>query len=86
MNDDDIIHNDVVRFIKITRKKDGMFAHFRVKGIKGGSVFNTTIDVDLAAAEVEASDPLEKIIDHCAKLAIKECQRRDLRFEGLAAI
>ena len=30
----DLAENNIVRFINITKKKDGMFANFKVKGIK----------------------------------------------------
>jgi hypothetical protein len=63
-----------------------MFAHFKAKGIKNGTSFSATIDVDIAAAEVDPGDTLEKIIEECARIAVKEFKTSDLQFEGLAAI
>lgn len=34
----DIAENNLVRFISISKKKDGMFANFRVKGMKGSNL------------------------------------------------
>lgn len=81
-----IAENNLVRFINITKKKDGVFANYRVKGIKGGMMFSSSISVDLSAAEVDLADPLEKIIEECARLAVKEFKKTELQFEGLAAI
>lgn len=77
-----IADNNLVRFISITKRKDGMFANFRVKGMKGGAVFTSSISVDISQAEVDAGDPLEKIIEACAKIAVKLSETK-LQFEGL---
>lgn len=77
--------NYIVRFISISKKKDGMFANYRVKGIKGGTTFSTSITVDISAAEVDPSDTLEKIIEDCARLAVREFKKSDLQFEGMVA-
>ncbi len=77
--------NYLVRFISISKKKDGMFANYRVKGIKGGTTFSTAISVDISAAEVDPSDTLEKIIEGCAHLAVREFKKSDLQFEGMIA-
>lgn len=82
----DIKDNNLVRFIKISKTKEGLFANYRVKGIKGGSAFSTTISVDLSAAEVTAADTLEAIIEKCADVAVREYKKSDFRFEGLAAV
>ncbi len=68
----DLAENNVIRFINITRKKEGIFANFKVKGIKGGVVFSASISVDITAAEVDPGDALEKIIEECARHG---CQR-----------
>ena len=81
-----LAENNLIRFIKVTKKKEGMFAHFKAKGIKNGTSFNATIDVDIAAAEVDPGDTLEKIIEECARIAVKEFRTSDLQFEGLGAI
>lgn len=81
-----IVENNLVRFINITKKKAGMFANFRVKGIKGGTSFSASISVDLAAVEVDpAADALEKIIEESARMAVKEFKKSDFQFEGLLA-
>jgi hypothetical protein len=80
-----IADNNVVRFISITKKKDGMFANFRVKGMKGGVTFSSSICVDIGQANVHAGDPLEKIIDECGSIAVRMAETK-LQFEGLLAV
>lgn len=75
----------MVRFISISKKKDGMFANYRVKGIRGGTTFSTSITVDISAAEVDPSDAMEKIISECARIAVREVKKSDLQFEGMIA-
>ena len=65
---------------------EGLFANFRVKGIKGGAQFSTSISVDLSAAEVTAGDPLEKIIEESGRIAVKEFKKSEMQFEGASAI
>lgn len=82
----DLTGNNVIRFINVTRKKDGMFANFKVKVQNGGMSFAASIAVDISAAEVDPADPLEKIIEECAKMAVREVRRSEYSFEGLAQI
>ncbi|MEX2304876.1 MAG: hypothetical protein WD595_01655, partial [Waddliaceae bacterium] len=70
----------------ITKKKDGIFANFAAKGIKGGMSFSATISIDIAEAEVDPADTLEKIIEESARIAVKKYQTSELQFEGLASI
>lgn len=81
-----LAEKNLIRFINITRKKEGIFANFKVKGIKGGTAFSASIIVDIAAAEVDPADPLEKIIEECARMAVKEFKTSELQFEGVSAI
>lgn len=79
--------NNLVRFINISKKKDGLFANFRVKGLRGGVLFSASIAVDMSACNVDpSSDSLEKIIDECAKLALREFKKTELQFEGITAV
>ncbi len=78
--------NNVIRFVNISKRKSGIFANFKVRGIRAGVVFSAAIAVDIAAAEVGTEDPLEKIIEECARIGIAEFKRAEFRFEGLAAI
>jgi hypothetical protein len=80
-----IAENNVVRFISITKKKDGLFANFRVKGMKGGATFSSSISVDINQAEVNAGDVLEKIIEECGRIAVRMFETK-LQFEGLVHI
>jgi len=80
-----IAENNLIRFINITKKKDGIFANFKAKGIKGGTVFAASIAVDIASAEVDPSDPLEKIIGECARIAVRDFKKSELQFEGIVA-
>ena len=81
-----LAENNLIRFINLTRKKDGIFANFKAKGVRGGTVFTASISVDIAAAEVDPQDPLEKIIEQSAKMAVDEFKRTEMQFEGVAAI
>ena len=82
-----IAENNLVRFINVSKKKDGLFANFRVKGVRGGIVFAASISVDMSACNVDpAADSLEKIIEECAKVALREFKKTELHFEGLTAI
>lgn len=79
-----IAENNLVRFINITKKKDGLFANFKVKGIKGGTSFSSSISVDVASVELNISeDNLEKIIEACAHVAVKDYKKAEFQFEGL---
>ncbi len=77
-----IAENNLVRFISITKKKDGLFANFKVKGMKGGATFSSSICVDMNQANVSAADPLEKIIEECGYIAAKMSEAK-LQFEGI---
>lgn len=77
-----IAENNLVRFISIAKKKDGMFANFRVKGMKGGATFSSSISVDISQANVDAGDPLEKIIAECGRIAVRMSETK-LQFEGI---
>jgi hypothetical protein len=83
-----IEENNLVRFINISKKKDGLFANFRLKGIHGGIVFSASIAVDISEAMTEdpASCSLEKIVEESAKIAIREFKKVDFQFEGLTAL
>ncbi len=81
-----IAENNLIRFINISRRKDGMFANFKAKGVKGGSAFSATVCVDISEAEVNPGDTLEKIIEECARIAVRDFRTSELQFEGLGAI
>jgi hypothetical protein len=81
-----IVDNNLVRFVSITKKKDGMFANFKVKGLKSGTSYNASISIDLSAAEVDPGDSLEKIIEGCARIAVRDLKKSEFQFEGLAAV
>ena len=81
-----LAENNLIRFIKISKKKEGMFAYFKATGVKGGTTFTASLAVDIAAAEVDPGDTLEKIIEECARIAVKEFKTTDLQFEGLVNI
>lgn len=80
-----IAENYLVRFMSITKKKEGLFANFRVKGVKGGATFSSSISVDISQAEVDAGDPLEKIIKECARIAVRMFETK-VQFEGLVSV
>ena len=80
-----IEENNLVRFISITKKKDGLFANFRVKSMKGGATINSSISVDMNQANVSASDTVEKIIEECGRIAVRMAELK-LQFEGLLQV
>jgi hypothetical protein len=82
----DLVENNLVRFKNITKKKNGIFANFKIKGIRGGTTFTASIAVDIDAAEVDAADSLEKIIEECARIGVEEFKKCEFQFEGLATI
>ena len=82
----DLAENNLIRFKNISKKKETMYANFKVKGIRGGVNFTASISVDIAAAEVHAGDVLEKIIEECARIGVKEFKRAEFQFEGLAYV
>lgn len=82
----DLTENNLIRFKNLSKKKETMYANFKVKGIRGGVTFSASISVDISAAEVHPGDVLEKIIEQCANIGVKEFKRADLQFEGLTVI
>jgi hypothetical protein len=82
----DLAENNLIRFTNISRKKDALYANFRVKGLHNGTVFTASISVDIAALELHPGDTLEKIVEECAKHGIKEFKKADIQFEGVAAV
>lgn len=82
----DLGANNLIRFINITKKKEGLFANFKAKGVRAGMMFTSTIAVDLTAANVDPADSLEKIIEECAHIAVAEMKKCELQFEGLSSI
>jgi len=80
---DDLTENNLIRFKNISRKKDSIFANFKVKGLRAGVNFSANIQVDISAAEVHPGDVLEKIIEECARIGVKEFKNAEFQFEGL---
>lgn len=78
--------NNLIRFTNVTRKKDAIYANFRVKGLKNGVVFSASISVDITALELHPGDTLEKIVEDCARHGVKEFKKAEIQFEGLAAV
>lgn len=83
---ENLAENNLVRFRNVSKKKEAIYANFRVKGVRRGVVFNATIAVDLSAAEMHAGETLEKIIEECARIGVKEFQDAEFTFEGLSSI
>ncbi|MFA6915374.1 MAG: hypothetical protein WC222_03180 [Parachlamydiales bacterium] len=78
-----LAENNLIRFISVSKKKEGLFVNFRVSGIREGTTFSASISVDTSSAEVDLGDPLEIIVEACAKLAVKQIQRAEFQFEGM---
>ena len=82
----DLADNNLIRFKNISKKKGAIYANFSVKGIRAGVNFSASITVDISAAEVHPGDILEKIIEECARIGVKEFKRAEFQFEGLTNI
>jgi len=82
----DLSENNLIRFKNISRKKDAIFANFKVMGVRAGVNFTASISVDISAAEVNPGDVLEKIIEECARIGVKEFKNAEFQFEGLQNI
>lgn len=82
----DLVENNLIRFTNITRKKNALFANFRVKGLKNGVIFNASISVDISSLELHPGDSLEKIVEECARHGVKEFKKAEIQFEGVAAV
>lgn len=80
-----IAENNLVRFISVSKKKEGLFANFRVKVVKGGATVSTSIAVDINQANVHAGDSLEKIIEECSRIAVRISDTK-VQFEGLVNV
>ncbi|MDN3506078.1 MAG: hypothetical protein P0S96_02495 [Simkaniaceae bacterium] len=83
---EDLTENNLIRFKNISRKKESIYANFMVKGIRAGVNFSASIQVDISAAEVHPGDVLEKIIEECARIGVKEFKNAEFQFEGLQSI
>lgn len=82
----DLAENNLIRFKNVSKKKESIYANFKVKGVRGGVNFSASISVDIAAAEVHPGDILEKIIEECARIGMKEFRAAEFQFEGLSSI
>ena len=82
----DLAENNLVRFTNISKKKESMYANFKVKGIRAGVNFAASISVDISAAEVHAGDVLEKIIEECARIGVNEFRKAEFQFEGISVV
>ena len=81
-----LAENNLIRFTNITRKKESIFANFKVKGLRNGVVFSASISVDITALELHPGDSLEKIVEECARHGVKEFKKADFQFEGVASV
>ncbi len=82
----DLAENNLIRFTNITRKKSGIHANFKVKGLKNGVTLSASFSVDINALELNPGDSLEKIIEECARHGLKEFKRSEFQFEGISAV
>lgn len=83
---EDLAENNLIRFKNISRKKNAIFANFKVKGLRAGVNFSASISVDISAAEVHPGDVLEKIIEECARIGVAQFKSADFQYEGLEQI
>ena len=81
-----LAENNLIRFKNISKKKESIYANFKVKGVRKGVYFTASISVDLAAAELHCGDTMESIVEECAKIGLKEFQAADFQFEGITQL
>lgn len=79
-----LAENNLIRFTNVIRKKETIYANFKVKGLRNGVVFSAAISVDITSLELNSGDSLEKIIEECARHGVKEFKKADFQFEGIA--
>ncbi len=82
----DLAENNLIRFKNISKKKEAIYANFKVKGLRGGVNFSASISVDISAAEVHAGDILEKIVEECARIGLSEFRKAEFQYEGVASL
>ncbi len=82
----DLAENNLIRFKNISRKKESIFANFKVKGLRKGVEFSASISVDISAAEMHPGETVENIVEECAKIGIKEFKNADFEFEGVSSL
>ncbi len=82
----DLAENNLIKFKNISRKKESIFANFKVKGLRKGVEFTASISVDISAAEMHPGETVENIVEHCAKIGIKEFKSADFEFEGISSL
>ena len=82
----DLAENNLVKFKNISKKKESIYANFKVMGVRAGVNFSASISVDIAAAEVHAGDVLEKIVEECARIGVQEFRKAEFQFEGISSL
>lgn len=80
-----LAENNLIRFVNVTQKKGTMYANFKVKGVRNGTLFSASITVDLSALELSSTDSLEKIVEECARHGVKEFKKADFQFQGIVS-
>lgn len=80
---EDLENNNVIRFKNISRKKEGFFAHFQVKAVSNGVTISASLSVDILSHELHLGDVMERIIEECAKIGLKELKKADYTLEGI---
>lgn len=83
---DNLEENRIIRFKNISKKKEGIFANFKVKALRNGVNLTATLSVDISALELHPGDSVEKIVEECARLALTEFKKSDFQFEGTSGI
>ncbi|MEI8300437.1 MAG: hypothetical protein WCG10_02335 [Chlamydiota bacterium] len=82
----DLAENNLIKFKNISKKKESIYANFQVKGLRKGVEFSASISVDLSAAEMHSGETVEKIVENCAKIGIKEFKAAEFEFEGISSL
>jgi hypothetical protein len=82
----DLAENNLIKFKNISKKKESIYANFQVKGLRKGVEFSASISVDISAAEMHSGETVEKIVENCAKIGIKEFKAAEFEFEGIATL
>ena len=76
-----LAENNLIRFTNVTRKKDALYANFKVKGARNGVIFTASIAVEIAALELHPGNTLEEIIEACARHGLKEFKKAEVQWD-----
>lgn len=70
----DLSQNHVIKFFNVSKRKDGMSANFKAKGVSGAVTYAVKIAVDLETCGLIGDEEIPAIIKTTASAAEREMQ------------